>query len=351
MIELQAVTKTYVTKRLQVTALSDVSLWIGEGEIVGVIGKSGSGKSTLARCMNLLERPSAGSVVVDGQVLMAVTTQQLRDVRRKIGMVFQHFNLLHSRTVYQNVALPLQLLGNKREAIRKTVLPLLALVGLEDKQNVYPSQLSGGQKQRVAIARALAPKPKILLCDEMTSALDPESSESILKLIKQVREQFALTVIVITHAMNVIKRLVDRVIVLDQGHLIHDSTVVDLFKSSEPVVAKQWVHASCQFDVPDELLAHCQVDFVVSAYALWRIHFIGQTAQQPIVNALIKQFAMEVNILRGNIEHMGNTMMGALLLAVRAKDVELQNGLRYLKAQGLTIEELGYVRSDDWFYS
>ena len=225
MIELRQLNKTYPSKTGPFTALTNINLTVKPGEIFGVIGKSGAGKSSLIRCVNLLERPTSGSVNIDGHDLTKLSPKKLRQIRGQIGMIFQHFNLLNNRTVLDNVALPLELTGKDRITIRKEVLPLLELVGLSDKQRAYPSQLSGGQKQRVAIARALSTRPKVLLCDEMTSALDPKTTRSILELIQSINQQFKLSILLITHEMNVIKTIADRVAVLDHGRIIEESDV------------------------------------------------------------------------------------------------------------------------------
>lgn len=238
MIELRNVDKSYCTQNGLIHALRNINLTVSPGEIFGVIGKSGAGKSTLARCVNLLERPDSGSVIVNGQELMTLSKKQLRLARRNIGMVFQHFNLLNTRTVYQNVAFPLQLLKMDRAAIKARIMPLLELTGLDRHLKTYPSQLSGGQKQRVAIARALATQPKVLLCDEMTSALDSETTAAILQLIKEVKVKFNLSILLITHEMLVIKSLADRVAVIDHGEIVEQGTIKNIFQYPKTNVAK-----------------------------------------------------------------------------------------------------------------
>jgi len=231
MIELKNLQKTYQGDNGSLEALRGVSVHVREGEIYGVIGKSGAGKSTLIRCINMLERPTSGSVIVDGEELTTMPERQLRDVRKKIGMIFQHFNLLSSRTVYDNVAFPLELAGKTVSEIEAAVTPLLELVGLADKRNQYPAQLSGGQKQRVGIARALANRPKVLLCDEATSALDPQTTHSILELLKDINQKFNLTIVIITHEMQVIKEICDRVAVIENGLIIEEGLAIDQLRS------------------------------------------------------------------------------------------------------------------------
>ena len=231
MITFKNISKTFRGSGGLVHALSDVSLHVPEGCIYGVIGSSGAGKSTLIRCANLLEAPTEGEVLVAGQNLVELSSAELRKARREIGMIFQHFNLLSSRTVYQNIALPLELAGQSAAEIEKAITPLLELVGLEDKRNSYPSQLSGGQKQRVAIARALASQPKVLLCDEATSALDPQTTVSILNLLRDINKKLGLTILLITHEMDVVKSICDRVAILSQGRVIEENDVESFFLS------------------------------------------------------------------------------------------------------------------------
>jgi len=245
MIELKNINKIYITKSGAHHALKNINLHVAPGEIVGVIGKSGAGKSTLIRCVNLLERPTSGSVRVNNVELTTLNPQQLRQARHQIGMIFQHFNLLSTRTVFENVAFPLQLLKQPKNEIDQTVSLLLEKVGLSDRCDAYPSQLSGGQKQRVAIARALATKPQVLLCDEMTSALDSETTEDILKLIRGINQELGLSILCITHEMSVIKAITDRVAVIDYGEIVECAGVVDLFKSPQTPITKRLIQSVC----------------------------------------------------------------------------------------------------------
>lgn len=349
MIKLENIYKTYRTSQGHVEALIDVSLSVQRGEIFGVIGKSGAGKSTLIRCVNLLERPDQGSVWVDDQNIMQLSTKALRSVRHKIGMIFQHFNLLNTRTVYQNVSFPLQLVGKNKKEIQKIVMPLLELTGLVEKTNVYPSQLSGGQKQRVAIARALATNPSILLCDEMTSALDPETTASILQLIKNINQQFNLSVLLITHEMEVIKTIADRVAVIDHGKIIEQNRVLNLFKYAQTDIAKKFMHAAIRVNIPEKLIDKLHAAAIPNAYTLLRLDFIGKTAAEPIVNDLIKHFDIQINIIEAHLEMLSNETVGALLVAALAEPAEIHRGIAYLIEKGLQVEVLGYVDSHDWF--
>jgi D-methionine transport system ATP-binding protein len=250
MIELENVSKIFYKKKVPISALSDVSLHVAEGEIFGVIGSSGAGKSTLIRCINLLERPTSGRVTVNGQVLSELPPRQLVLARRDIGMIFQHFNLLSSRTVFANVAFPLELSHTPKTEIARRVRELLALVGLEDKIHDYPVSLSGGQKQRVAIARTLASNPKVLLCDEATSALDPETTLSILSLLKGINRRFRITILLITHEMNVVRAICDRVAVISEGKLIEQGAVREVFSQPQTELTRRFISAALSFGLP-----------------------------------------------------------------------------------------------------
>ena len=250
MIELKNVSKVFYKHKAPVNALSDVSLAVSAGEIFGVIGSSGAGKSTLIRCINLLERPTSGQVIVNGQVLSALGARQLVLARRDIGMIFQHFNLLSSRTVFSNIAFPLELSHTPKPEIDRRVRELLALVGLEDKIHDYPVSLSGGQKQRVAIARTLASSPKVLLCDEATSALDPETTLSILSLLKDINRRFRITILLITHEMNVVRAICDRVAVISEGRLIEQGLVREVFSHPQAELTRRFISAALAFGLP-----------------------------------------------------------------------------------------------------
>lgn len=250
MIELKNVSKVFYKHKVAVNALSDVSLQVAEGEIFGVIGSSGAGKSTLIRCINLLERPTSGQVVVNGQVLSELAARQLVLARRDIGMIFQHFNLLSSRTVFANIAFPLELSHTPKATIEQRVRELLALVGLEDKMHDYPVSLSGGQKQRVAIARTLASNPKVLLCDEATSALDPETTLSILSLLKSINRRFRITILLITHDMNVVRAICDRVAVISEGRLIEQGRVTEVFSDPQTELTRRFISSALSFGLP-----------------------------------------------------------------------------------------------------
>ena len=344
MIQLKTIHKTYQGETGSLEALRGVSAHIREGEIFGVIGKSGAGKSTLIRCINMLERPTRGSVVVDGEELSSMPERQLREARKKIGMIFQHFNLLSSRTVFGNVAFPLELAGKSAAEIAAAVDPLLELVGLADKKHQYPSQLSGGQKQRVGIARALANNPKVLLCDEATSALDPQTTHSILTLLKDINQRFGLTIVIITHEMQVIKEICDRVAVIENGLIIEEGSVVDLFVRPQTPTTREFIRTIVNHDMPDVLsgIQFSPVPLPGSSLML-RLSFIGESANEPIIAGLIRRFNIDVNILFGNIDHLKNTPFGTLTIELSGEDGAIQAALNYLNAKELGIEVIGYV--------
>ena len=343
MIQFKHVSKSFQTSSHTITALDNVTFDVPAGEICGVIGHSGAGKSTLIRMVNLLERPTAGDVLVDGQALLSLSSAQLRNARRRIGMIFQHFNLLSSRTVMQNVAFPLEIQGYSRRTIEQVVMPLLEMTGLEDKRQQYPSELSGGQQQRVAIARALVTQPAVLLCDEMTSALDPETTSSILTLIQRINRDMGVTILFITHEMSVIKRLADQVLVMHQGRLEEQTNVVDLFRSPTSVVTRQFVQADMQGHLPAALASRLKSTWFDGAQHVWQIAFIGEAATQPVIEALIQHTKVHVNILQADLEYLRTTTIGTMIVGVRGEASHCEQALQYLRDQDCLVKELGYV--------
>lgn len=344
MIELQHIEKIYHTASGDLHALKDINLTINEGEIFGIIGLSGAGKSTLVRCINMLEKPTSGKVIVDGQEMTALGEEQLRKARQNIGMIFQHFNLLSSRTVYGNIAFPLEIQGMNKASIQKKVAPLLELVGLSDRADHYPSQLSGGQKQRVGIARALASDPKVLLCDEATSALDPQTTESILSLLRDINKRLHITIVMITHQMNVVKEICDRVAVIENGEIIEQGSMVDIFTNPQKATTKEFVASIQHNDLPDfvkKLDIH--KEYQPGDKALVSLSFIGDSAGEPIVSVLIKQYDTNVNILTANIETLQDTPFGTLLIEVEGDEAHLKKALDYLHERKVKDEVIGYV--------
>ncbi|NOJ76779.1 methionine ABC transporter ATP-binding protein [Myxococcus xanthus] len=329
MITFRGVSKVYTAGGREVAALRNVSLRVEAGEIHGVLGQSGAGKSTLIRCANLLERPTEGSVSVDGQDLLALSPEALRKARQGIGMIFQHFNLFGSKTVAANVAYPLEVAGAPREAIRERVEELLSLVGLSDKAQAYPSQLSGGQKQRVGIARALAPRPRVLLSDEATSALDPETTRSVLGLLRDINQKLGVTLLLITHQMDVVKAICDSVSVLERGRLVEQGKVTELL--AHPSTR---LHQLCfpAFAPPTDAPSGRRVALTLA----------GEHARRPLLGTLARQFDVDALLVEGAMERVGNTRVGRLLVDLQGSAEAVSQALAYLREQGLTLEEAAH---------
>jgi D-methionine transport system ATP-binding protein len=344
MIQLNQINKTYMTDAGKVVALKNINLEVQAGEIFGVIGPSGAGKSTLIRCVNLLERPTAGTVTVAGQELTHLSEPELRKARGKIGMIFQHFNLLASRTAYENIALPLELRSQSKTQIANTLTPLLELTGLKDKKDHYPSQLSGGQKQRVAIARALANQPKVLLCDEATSALDPQTTQTILQLLKDINQKLGLTILLITHEMEVIKTICHHLAILEHGEIIEQADVIAFFARPQTTLAKSFVRTALKHHLSESLQKRIVAEATADTNPLLQISFIGQAASEPLIAQLIQQFAITLNIWQANIEHIRDTMVGIMLVELAGNTEQIHNGIAYLSQKGVLVEIIGYVK-------
>ena len=348
MIQLSHIEKIYDSPSGPVRALKDITLHIEKGDIYGIIGLSGAGKSTLVRCINLLERPTKGTVVVDGQEITAMSDSQLRAARKNIGMIFQHFNLLSSATVYENVAFPLELAKTNKDVIQKKVTELLELVGLADKADQYPSQLSGGQKQRVGIARALASDPKVLLCDEATSALDPQTTKSILELIKDINAKLKLTVVVITHEMQVIKEICDKVAVIQNGLIAENGPVLDVFINPQQPITKEFISVLMSNELPAGFdRSTISKDPIPNSVMLTRLTFIGAETDEPVISRLIKNFDLNVGIVFGQIDHIKNVPFGRLMVAMEGRQMEIDHAIEYLKGKNLKVEVIGYVARHD----
>lgn len=348
MIELSHLNKTYPGKTGDLHALKNINLSVAPGEIVGVIGKSGAGKSTLIRCVNLLEKPTSGSVIVEGIDLTTLNKEQLRQTRRQIGMIFQHFNLLSTLTVYDNIAFPLRLLKKTSKEIDLAIAPLIEKVGLTDRCFAYPYQLSGGQKQRVAIARALALKPTVLLCDEMTSSLDPETTDDILQLIRTINREFKLSILCITHEMTVIKSIADRVAVLDCGEIVECASVVDIFKNPQAWVTKRMIQSVFQSELPHELQLQLHFEPMPDDHIVLRLTFFGHATLEPVVNEFMRQAHIRVNILQANIEQLRWEMIGRMILAIDLQKTKFDSVRQYLEKKGVTVEVMGYVDRKGW---
>ncbi|HHW28711.1 MAG TPA: methionine ABC transporter ATP-binding protein [Syntrophomonadaceae bacterium] len=342
MIEVKHLTKIYKTPSQEILALDDVSLQVEDGEIFGIIGLSGAGKSTLIRCINMLEKPTSGQVIINGVEITALEPHELRTARQKIGMIFQHFNLLSSRNVFDNVMFPLEIAGVPKKEAAERVMELLELVGLADKANAYPAQLSGGQKQRVGIARALANSPELLLSDEATSALDPQTTRSILGLLKDINKRFNLTILLITHDMNVIKETCDRVAVIAESRIVEVGRVIDIFSNPQTSTSRSFINTVMKRDIPEELLE--QPDSAApSERRLVSVSFIGKSAGQPLISSMIKKYDVDANILYGNIDRIKDTPFGYLTLELTGPTDQIDEALLYLKSHGLEVEVINHV--------
>lgn len=336
LIELRNVSKTFITDH-KIQALKDVNLHIPKGEIFGIIGQSGAGKSTLIRCVNGLEKPDTGEVIVDGVNMCKLNPVDLREARKRIGMIFQHFNLLASRTVAGNIAYPLEIAGVKRSAIRERVDELLHLVGLEDKANAYPRQLSGGQKQRVGIARALANRPQVLLCDEATSALDPETTKSVLHLLADINHKMGLTIVLITHEMAVIQEICDQVAVLDNGTIEEIGSVIEILARPRTDAAKRMVQGLISIQIPPELLERPKQSLTESCVLL-KLKFIGSRVHEPVISGMLRKFSVEANILFGKIDQIKDIPFGVLLVEICGLPDQVEKAIAYMNEQGVETE-------------
>ena len=345
MIELRQLHKRYsLPDHTAIEALKGINLTVKSGEIFGIIGESGAGKSSLIRCVNSLEIPDAGQVIIKGQDLMQLDKSQLRQMRRNIGMIFQHFNLLASRTVYENIAFPLTLTKASSTIIAKRVTELMALTGLSGHQHHYPHELSGGQKQRVAIARALANKPFVLLSDEATSALDPETTHHILQLLKKINTELGLTILLITHEIGVIKEICHRLAILENGTIIEEADVLDFFNRPQTNTAKRFIRDCSLHELPEHLRARLIDQKIQGAAPLWRLSFLGAAAESPLMTYLIRHFSLSVNILQARIECIRDKTIGVMLLEVEGQPEDLWKGKQYLNEKEVHVEEIGYVR-------
>ncbi len=343
MIELSSVSKTFMGKTHQehVEALRDVSLSIRQSEIFGIIGYSGAGKSTLVRVINLLERPDLGQITVNGQELTTLNQKELRRVRRKIGMIFQHFSLLPSRTVSDNIAFPLKYTGLSREEIQNKVTRLLNLVELSDKASAYPSQLSGGQKQRVSIARALAADPQVLLCDEATSALDPQTTLSILRLLKKVNEQLGITIVIITHEMEVIKEVCDRVAVMEAGRVVELGSVFEVFASPKEDITRRFIETTSTMHRVQEMIEGDSPILKLSpGELLIRLQYAERSPNAPMVSQVSRRFDIDLNILFGNVEIIGGSPLGALVVIASGEANKVKEALVFMREQNVKVEVL-----------
>ncbi|MGM0548386.1 MAG: methionine ABC transporter ATP-binding protein [Bacillota bacterium] len=337
MIKIKNLSKNYVVKQGIIKAIDGLNLEIEAGEIFGMIGPSGAGKSTLIRMLNLLEQPSSGSININGTDLTELSSSNLRAARQKIGMIFQHFNLLTSRTVLKNVEFPLEIAGVKKNKRRKKAKELLALVGLADRLDHYPAQLSGGQKQRVGIARALANEPDVLLSDEATSSLDPESTKATLELLAKIRDEMNLTIILITHEMEVIKEVCDRVGVLESGKIIESGSILDIFANPQKDLTKKFISSVIDFELPQRIIKYLHQK---RPGKLIRISFLGEKTHAPYISDLVKHYSVDANILYGNIDEIQAVPFGTLILDLEGKLTKIEASIDYLRSQDLRVEVL-----------
>ncbi|QIW16102.1 D-methionine ABC transporter, ATP-binding protein [Pasteurellaceae bacterium RH1A] len=343
MIKLKQISKQFEVKGKKITALDNVNLEVPKGTIYGVIGASGAGKSTLIRCVNLLERPTMGQVIVDGTDLTTLKEADLVKARRHIGMIFQHFNLLSSRTVFENVALPLELDGADKAKIEQKVSSLLDLVGLSDKRDVYPSNLSGGQKQRVAIARALANDPQVLLCDEATSALDPATTQSILQLLKEINQRLGLTILLITHEMDVVKRICDRVAVIERGQLVESGSVSEIFSNPKTELAQRFIQSTFHFELPAEYTNQLLQAPTPTSKPIIKFEFTGRSVDAPLLSHASKKFGIDFSILMSQIDYAGGVKFGFVIAEMEGDADAIAETKFYLIDNNVKVEVLGYV--------
>lgn len=336
MIVLRNVSRTFHGSAGPIKAVDDVSLKVDQGQIYGIIGYSGAGKSTLIRLLNGLEKPTSGSVTIAGKDIAQAKGEALRTARLKISMVFQHFNLLWSRTVSENIAFSLQIAGAPKAAIKARVKELIELVGLSGKEDTYPANLSGGQKQRVGIARALANNPEVLLCDEATSALDPQTTDAILDLLLDINRKLQLTIVLITHEMHVVRKICHRVAVMEAGRIVEEGEVLSVFTHPQMPITRQFVKQTTEYSSVDTPFNPALVDY--AAGNVLKLTFVGQNTRQPIVGELTLKYALPFNILHGKMTQTANGNLGELWLQVAASNSQLESILADLHAHAITTE-------------
>lgn len=335
LIELRNLSKTFKGKTQTVDALRDISLDINRGDIYGIIGMSGAGKSTLVRCINFLERPTAGQVIIDGHDLASLSDSQLRKLRQEVSMIFQHFNLLQQRDVRRNISFAMEIAGVPKAQREKRIDELLEVVGLTDRQHNYPSQLSGGQQQRVAIARALATNPKIILCDEATSALDPTTTTSILNLLREINRTMGITIVIITHEMKVVESICSHVAIIDQGRLAETGTVEDIFTRPQSEAARKLIFRKDGAAAPK------------LGQRLIRIVFEGSASEEPLIANLIMECGIVVNIMHADTRDVGGKAFGQMILQLPEDPLQQEKAIYYLQTHGMTVEDVGLAASGE----
>ncbi|MGE7923223.1 methionine ABC transporter ATP-binding protein [Viridibacillus arvi] len=331
MLEIQNLTKVYKTKKGTVTGVDNVSLTIDKGEVFGIVGYSGAGKSSLLRCINLLERPTSGSIIVNGQDLTKLKGEQLRKARLKIGMIFQHFYLISQKTVGENIEFALKAAATPPKQIKARVKELLEMVGLSEKIDVYPAQLSGGQKQRVGIARALANNPSVLLCDEATSALDPKTTVSILRLLKKINCELNITIILITHEMDVVKEICDRMVIMQDGRVIEEGEVYDVFANPVEPLTQEFISSVVSFELPPTILKGVTGEIV-------KVLFKGDVAGEGVISDMIQNFEVRGNFLHGTIEYIQEKPLGIFLMELQGQPDNVGRAISYMEGRGAFVE-------------
>ncbi|RCW62518.1 methionine ABC transporter ATP-binding protein [Saliterribacillus persicus] len=341
MIEIKQLTKLYKTKHQQVQAVDDISLNINKGEIFGVVGYSGAGKSTFIRLINRLEEPTSGTIKINDKDITTMAQSKLRKERQKFGMIFQHFNLLWSRTIYDNIAFPLEIAGVPKNKRKEKVLELINLVGLSGREKAYPSQLSGGQKQRVGIARALANDPDVLLCDEATSALDPETTDDILDLLVSINKKLGLTIILITHEMHVIQKICHRVAVMEKGKVVETGNVLEVFVKPQSKTTKRFVQQLNPLEQQQEAIQ----SFINSRddSEVIKLHFIGNSTRRALISEISKKYDVDINILQGSISPTQEGAYGTLFFEINGQKDVIHDAIKYIQASGVEVEVLKHV--------
>lgn len=340
-IRTENMAKVFTDGKKENTVLKDVNLSIAAGDIFGIIGYSGAGKSTLVRCFNGIEVPTKGNVFFEDKSIIGLKAVELRTIRKKIGMIFQQFNLMPSRTVFDNIALPLKHSGLTKKEIDERIEELLQLVSLPDKRNFYPSQLSGGQKQRVAIARALVNKPKVLLCDEATSALDPRTTKSILLLLKKLNKELGLTIVVITHEMSVVREICQKVAVLDKGEILEEGDVYSVFSNPQEELTKSFIETTSTLGNVEGLIkADSPVVKLQQGQLLLKIRYTTNSVSEPLISHISRQYNVDANIIFGDIQILGNNPLGGLIIILSGQKVDMDAALQYLEKRNVAIEVL-----------
>ncbi|RNC98356.1 methionine ABC transporter ATP-binding protein [Lysinibacillus halotolerans] len=336
MLEFQNITKIYESKNKKVVGVDHVSLKINKGDVFGIVGYSGAGKSSLLRCVNLLERPTSGKILVDGIDLTKLSGSKLRVARLKIGMIFQHFYLISQKTVGENIAFALRAAKTPKNKIPGRVAELLEMVGLTDKRDVYPGQLSGGQKQRVGIARALANNPSILLCDEATSALDPKTTLSILKLLKEINRRLGITIVLITHEMDVVKEICNRMAIMQDGRVIEEGEVYDIFAEPKELLTKEFINSVVSFEIPNEILKGVKGQVM-------KILFKGDVAGEGVISDTMQRFNVKGNFLHGTIEYIQERPLGIFIMELQGEPAAVNEAKHYMEQRGALVEVIEHV--------